>query len=163
MCDLTEVNLFEKITRADTVQDIGHSCIVTHSVSVSLGSPRSFIHVHCSMALFSDLTALLWTYSAPLIFVLTLMRFVRNRYKPGLRQIPGPFLASISDLWNFAHVCLGHSTHEYELHQAYKSPLLRMGPNYVSCSDPESIRVIYGWKRVFQKVSMVQQCSKNVI
>lgn len=38
------------------------------------------------------------------------------------------------------------------MHEKYNSPLLRLGPNTVSISDPEAIRVIYGWKPVLKKV-----------
>ncbi|KAI1613804.1 cytochrome P450 oxidoreductase [Exophiala viscosa] len=103
------------------------------------------------MALLGELAGVARAYAPLIICALVVVYCLRNKYQKGLNQIPGPFWASISDLWNFVHVCSGQSTSEYQLHQKYDSPLLRMGPNYVSCSDPESIRVIYGWKRVFKK------------
>lgn len=109
------------------------------------------------MGLLVDSVVFLKQYAPYIPVVLVLLRCIRNKYQKGLNTIPGPFLAPLSDLWNFFHVCLQRSTSEYHLHQKYKSPLVRMGPNYISCSDPESIRVIYGWKRVFKKVIPIIQ------
>lgn len=79
-----------------------------------------------------------------------LLRFIRNYLK--LRHVPGPFLAGITDLWRVVHTLRGATMKEYELHRRYDSPLLRLGPNTVSVSDPTAIRVIYGLNPIFQKV-----------
>ena len=92
------------------------------------------------------------TYFLPLLVVLLLTHLARNRYKPVLRDIPGPFLASLSDLWQLVHCYRGESRHEYRLHRKYGSSLLRLGPNKIAVADPEAIRVIYGYKPVFAKV-----------
>lgn len=91
-----------------------------------------------------------WLYA--LAFGL-IARLVRNRYKPGLRDIPGPFLASLTDVWLFFHCILRKSNKDYLLHEKYNSPLLRLGPNTVSVADPEAVRIIYGYKPVLQKAS----------
>lgn len=85
-------------------------------------------------------------------------RLLYNRYERGLNKIPGPFLASLSDLWLFIHYMRRRGLTEYNLHQAYKSPILRLGPRTVSVADAEAIRVIYGWKPVFRKVSLYAHC-----
>jgi hypothetical protein len=40
---------------------------------------------------------------------------------------------------------------EYTLHRKYNTPLLRLGPNTISVSDSDALRIIYGWKPVFKK------------
>lgn len=74
------------------------------------------------------------------------------RYRRGLRDIPGPFLASISPvdrLW-IAASGRGYKTH-MDYHQKYGS-LVRVGPNHVSVSDPQYIPMIYGIAGKFHKV-----------
>ena len=85
-----------------------------------------------------------------LIFMITL-KLVRNRYQRGLSKIPGPFLASLTDLWLFYHCWCGKSYKDYELHRKYNSPLLRLGPNTISVSDGTAIKIIYDYKRIFPK------------
>lgn len=75
-----------------------------------------------------------------------------NKYGHGLSKIPGPFWASTSDIWLLVHYTRRRGLTERQMHEKYNSPLLRLGPNTVSVSDPEAIRVIYGWKPVFKKV-----------
>ncbi|KAJ5540493.1 cytochrome P450 [Penicillium frequentans] len=74
-----------------------------------------------------------------------------NKYGHGLSKIPGPFWASTSDIWLLVHYTRRRGLTERQMHEKYNSPLLRLGPNTVSVSDPEAIRVIYGWKPVFKK------------
>lgn len=77
-----------------------------------------------------------------------------TRYRAGLRRIPGPFLASISNLdrvWS----CLAGEQMNYhlKLHEKY-GPLVRIGPRHVSFSDGSLIPMVYGintrfWKSEF--------------
>ena len=110
------------------------------------------VHYSPAMAFLSSALTLSTPALLSILVGLLLFWFARNRYKPGLRSIPGPFLASISDLWYFVHCCRRRHTREWEIHQRYRSTLVRVGPNMVSCSDPEDMRVIYGLKRLFPKV-----------
>lgn len=61
-----------------------------------------------------------------------------------LSHIPGPFLASISNIPRLYWVLTGraHDIH-IALHDQY-GPLMRMGSNMVSVSDPQEIGKIYG-------------------
>jgi hypothetical protein len=83
---------------------------------------------------------------------LVLIPLILNRYKRGLYGIPGPFLASFSNLWLLINCANGKSMEEWKLHRKYKSQLIRLGPSTVSVSDPEAIRIIYGYKPIFLKV-----------
>ncbi|KAK4233588.1 putative cytochrome P450 oxidoreductase [Achaetomium macrosporum] len=70
-----------------------------------------------------------------------------TRYKPALRSLPGPFIASITNLWRLADVAGGHRQDTLiRLHRKYRSKLVRVGPNVVSVADPEAVRIIYGLK-----------------
>jgi hypothetical protein len=91
-----------------------------------------------------------WSTLFVLILVYLLARFVRNFLK--LRHIPGPFVAVISDVWRYVHCMRGHTMDEYKLHREYNSPLLRLGPNTVSVSDPTAIKTIYGMSPIYTKV-----------
>ena len=104
------------------------------------------------MGLLSDVVGAVQRYWPYLLIALLVIHLVRNRYKPVLRNIPGPFLASLSDLWLFQHCARGKSFRDYELHRKYNSSLLRLGPNTISVADIEASRIIYGWKPVFKKV-----------
>jgi hypothetical protein len=74
------------------------------------------------------------------------------RYKRGLRSLPGPFLATFTNLWRLVDVARGHH-HDtlIGLHQKYQSKLVRVGPNVVSVADPGAVRIIYGLKTGFTK------------
>jgi cytochrome P450 len=82
------------------------------------------------------------------------IQIILTRHWPGLRSIPGPFLASISDLdriWS----CLAGQQMNYhlKLHEKY-GPLVRVGPKHVSFSDGSLIPTVYGintrfWKSEF--------------
>ena len=85
--------------------------------------------------------------------VVLLVHLVSNRYKHGISRIPGPYLASLSDAWLFIHYLRRRGLEEYDMHQRFDSPLLRLGPNTVSVADSEALRLIYGWKPVFKKVN----------
>ncbi|PSK37361.1 Isotrichodermin C-15 hydroxylase [Elsinoe australis] len=68
-----------------------------------------------------------------------------------LRSFPGPFLAKFTDLWRLYDVWTGRSEKtQTELHQKY-GKAVRTGPNCVSISDPELIKVIYSSKDKWRK------------
>jgi len=92
------------------------------------------------------------SYLLPFLFLLFASHLIFNRYGLGLRAIPGPFLASMTDFWRLFHSYSNKGHEDYLLHQKYNSPVLRTGPKTVAVADPEAIRIIYGWKPVFRKV-----------
>jgi len=102
--------------------------------------------------LLQDVGELALRYWPYLLLISIVGRLAANRYKPGVSDIPGPFLASLTDLWLFFHCLRGKSQKDYELHRKYNSPLLRLGPNTISVADGEAVRMIYGWKPVWTKV-----------
>lgn len=107
------------------------------------------------MALVSQAGEFGITYSIPVLILSLILHLTRNRYKDRhLRAIPGPFLASLTDIWT-AHCWLGNPHEEHLLHRKYNSPLLRIGPSKVVVTDPQAIQVIYGLKTVFQNVCLI--------
>lgn len=87
-----------------------------------------------------------------LLTACVILRFLLQRYQSGLINVPGPFLASLSDLYRFRLVWLEDvSDRSLRLHRKY-GPLLRLGPNYVSASSSESVHAIYRSGTGFQKV-----------
>ena len=70
-----------------------------------------------------------------------------------LRKFPGPFLASVSDLWLFRRFSRKEAwtTISTELHQKY-GPVVRYGPNRLAFGDPAAIHTILATHNVFEKV-----------
>lgn len=68
-----------------------------------------------------------------------------------LRHIPGPFIASLTDLWRLFAVWRrdAHETH-LKLHAKY-GDLVRIGPNCILISKPHVIQDIYGISKGFIK------------
>ncbi|EEU38517.1 uncharacterized protein NECHADRAFT_19176, partial [Fusarium vanettenii 77-13-4] len=60
-----------------------------------------------------------------------------------LRKIPGPLLARVTRWWEYRLVSKGDSNLEYiRLHQKY-GPVVRVGPNRYSISQPKDVKTIY--------------------
>lgn len=77
----------------------------------------------------------------------------KNRFNKGLNRYPGPFLASLTDWWRFWDVYgrRPEVTH-IKLHEKH-GDVVRLGPNYLSFSDPKALKTIYGLNKGFVKVS----------
>lgn len=83
------------------------------------------------------------------------------RYRSGLRSIPGPFLASITNLYRFFDAWSWKcQDNQLALHEKY-GKFVRYGPNLVSISDPEAIQVIYTINKGFVKVFLSLCISNN--
>lgn len=69
-----------------------------------------------------------------------------------LRAFPGPFASKFTKVWHAIAVLSGHIDRtNIEWHRKYGSAV-RIGPNTISISDPNLIRVIYGTKSAWLKV-----------
>lgn len=89
--------------------------------------------------------------------VLLLVHLLRTALHPGVASIPGPFVAKFTDLWRLYK--LWQWTFKQDLpalHDKYNSPLLRIGPKLLSCSDPRAVDLIYGFHSDFKKSDMVK-------
>ncbi|KAI5866275.1 cytochrome P450 [Durotheca rogersii] len=87
----------------------------------------------------------------PIIVSAILACLVKNRYHNGLNKYPGPFLASLTDLWRLWDVYRRRPerTHQ-QLHAKY-GDVVRLGPNTLSFADPKSLKTIYGLNKGFVK------------
>ena len=76
---------------------------------------------------------------------------IYNRYFHPLKDIPGPFWASITRLWYFRAVRYGRGVdHQLPIHKKY-GKFVRIGPNQVQIMDATAIDTIYGTKYEFIK------------
>ena len=87
-----------------------------------------------------------------LVLPLCCVVFLYSRYRK-LSSLPGPWLASFTDLWRgYAQKHRNITTVLLQLHKQY-GPVLRIGPNTVSVSDAHAVSSIYTMHGDFIKVS----------
>jgi hypothetical protein len=73
-----------------------------------------------------------------LVGVTILTVLIKRRYFSPLSDIPGPFLASFTRLWQIVTLVQGDSVNVfYDLHQKY-GPFVRVAPNEVSICHPDA-------------------------
>lgn len=76
---------------------------------------------------------------------------IYNRCFHPLKDIPGPFWASITSLWYFRAVRNGRGQdYQLPIHKKFGS-MVRLAPNLIQISDPAAIETIYGPKHDFIK------------
>ena len=94
----------------------------------------------------------LWKHQFLTLLGLLCLYILFVRYRNGLREIPGPWSASISSIWRFTVVWRQDMpATSIKLH-AKHGPLVRIGPHHVSVADPEAVKIIYGADSRYQKV-----------
>ncbi|KAJ6083488.1 hypothetical protein N7467_007623 [Penicillium canescens] len=92
-----------------------------------------------------------YRYVAPLLLVALIAWLLHNKYGHGINSIPGPVAASVTNLWRLALVTGRRPELEHiKLHRKYGS-IVRLGPNVVSVSDPNAVKVIYAINAGFVK------------
>lgn len=80
------------------------------------------------------------------------IHYLRNILAPGLRSLPGPWLAHITSLYRIKLVWKGGAVRNYSaLHRKY-GPIVRTGSNHISVADPSAVPLIYGISSKFTKV-----------
>jgi hypothetical protein len=85
-------------------------------------------------------------------FIVFFFAFLVSRYRR-LQSIPGPLLASFTDLWRVYHQNFGKYSHTLvKLHKVH-GPFVRVGPNAVSIGDTSAMSSIYTMHGEFRKVS----------
>ena len=78
-------------------------------------------------------------------------RVVYNRFFHPLRDIPGPFFASITPFWYWRAVRFGRGQdHQLPIHKRY-GKFVRIAPNEVQIMDATALDTIYGTKYEFIK------------
>ena len=92
-----------------------------------------------------------WKCLAVAFITLLATKLLVNKYGNGLSSVPGPILASFTDLWRFLDVYRRRpDVTQVTLHEKYGS-VVRLGPNTVSISDPAAIQTIYAHNSGFTK------------
>ena len=91
-----------------------------------------------------------WWFILPIAFG---VYGIQQRYNRGLNKYPGPFLASLTDLWRTFHLLWTRKLHDanVELHEKH-GDVVRLGPNLLSFGDPRAIKDIYGLNKGYIKV-----------
>ncbi|KAF1973121.1 benzoate 4-monooxygenase cytochrome P450 [Bimuria novae-zelandiae CBS 107.79] len=86
-----------------------------------------------------------------LLVVFLLSQVIATRLRSGLRHLPGPAIASFSNLWKIYAVYNGEiPQRNIALHEKY-GPVVRIGPNHVSFSTLTAMKAIYNSRQVFKK------------
>ncbi|KAF2100311.1 cytochrome P450 [Rhizodiscina lignyota] len=97
------------------------------------------------MAILSIIPLISYWLLLPISFLL--LRALYRKYLHPLRKVPGPFLASTTNLYRLAIFLRGRQHYEYhELHKKY-GPLARLGPNTVILNDPAHFSDYFGWDK----------------
>ncbi|KAG8159162.1 hypothetical protein KVR01_010823 [Diaporthe batatas] len=79
------------------------------------------------------------------------LQLLRTRYRAHLKSIPGPFTASISNLWKLRAVYAEDMPGwNIAVHEKF-GPVVRIGPNHVSFSSPAAFQAIYTARQAFPK------------
>jgi len=94
-------------------------------------------------------------YLPAIIVLSTFAWLAKNRFNKGLNQIPGPYLASLTNWWRLYNVLVGRRQDivQNRLHKQY-GDIVRYGPNMVSFADPDAIKDIYGIGKPLTKVTI---------
>lgn len=80
------------------------------------------------------------------------LQLLRTRYRPDLRAIPGPVVASFSNLWKLAAVYREDMPGWNARAHARYGPVVRIGPAHVSFSSPAAFHAIHASRQAFAKV-----------
>lgn len=111
----------------------------------------------------SNMMSLLSVYysSIALVLVFLASTVIRRRYFSPIKDVPGPFLASITRLCHVYHIYQGKQSHWItKLHEDY-GPFVRIAPDEVSVSHPDAPKKLL--LSVLHKVSMSQVHLKNFL
>lgn len=102
-------------------------------------------------------------HTVGLLVLAACLQLLRTRYRSGLRAIPGPFLASFSNLWKVAAVWREDMpAWNMAAHEKY-GPVVRIGPNHVSFASPEAFYAIHASRQAFGKVCIWTCFSEPVL
>ncbi|KAI1389365.1 benzoate 4-monooxygenase cytochrome P450 [Hypoxylon trugodes] len=134
----------------------GHSrlcgCYLVQLLDVSRKLPRlpwpiSYI--------FYSLSTIARMAPVALVFVIftlvTCLQLLRTRYQKHLTSIPGPLIASFSNLWKLAAIYDEDMPGwNKNAHKKY-GPVVRIGPSHVSFASPRAFHIIHASRQAFAK------------
>jgi len=98
-----------------------------------------------------DIISWFWQNSFIVAVISILYVFLESWLRPGLRSIPGPWLAKFSNIWRFYDVAKGRPDITlYKLHEKH-GDYVRLGPITVSVKNIEVLKTIYGFNAGYGK------------
>lgn len=80
------------------------------------------------------------------------IRAIYTSFKPGLRDLPGPWLAKYTDFLRVYWAWKGHPWITYQNLKKKYGNAVRIGPNAILLSEPGQFEKILGFKEDFTKV-----------
>lgn len=93
-------------------------------------------------------------YFLLLAFFISSLRLVQIYYFSSVKSFPGPLCTNFTDLWRYIQTAGGQSHRVHaDLHRRY-GPVVRIGPNTLSISDPVLMKTIYNTKNPWKKSQM---------
>lgn len=99
-----------------------------------------------------------WREALLLVAFTFVTNIVYNAYLHPLRNVPGPFLAGITELWRTAKYSQGQWHQDIvDLHRQY-GPVVRVSPNEVSFVDQAALEQVYGHATGTKKVTSALYC-----
>ncbi|KAF1930890.1 pisatin demethylase [Didymella exigua CBS 183.55] len=106
---------------------------------------------HILQAIGETLHGHYYLYSFTALLVLGVVRYLYRPLTSPLRNVPGPFLARFTRLWEIQAICK-HETAALNiaLHDKY-GPVVRLAPNRYSINDGEAAKVILGHHKAMEK------------
>ena len=98
-----------------------------------------------------------------IILVCLLVANIFQRYWR-LKHIPGPPLASVTNIWYLYQFWsgVGFKTLSRQLHKQY-GPVVRIGPKRVLFAQPDAVPVIFSSSHPFKKVSISEGGGHRII
>ena len=132
----------------------------TYSVSPTSSSHNGYGNVTSYTSLGLHGVEKWWSFYGPIVIaslaMYCLLQVLYNRIFHSLSKVPGPTLASISQIWRNIRYFRG-TWHDdvVSLHEAY-GKVVRIAPNEVSFVDSTALKSLYGMGKTSQKVSEEQ-------
>ena len=96
-----------------------------------------------------------WGHILALLSLVLAIYALYLRYLHPYRDVPGPFLATISPFWKVRAALKGTFYKDITSGHERYGKILRIAPDEVSISDPEAIKQIYGHAAKFTKVLLI--------
>lgn len=106
------------------------------------------------MGLFGEFDKMNWVFSSiTLVITYILATIIYRRTLHPLAHVPGPFLASITSLYEFYydHIRGGQYFFRFDDFVARYGPVVRTGPDKVLLADPDHYDIVYNQHKPFEK------------
>lgn len=102
--------------------------------------------------MFMAITSIPGTHALAAVAVLIAAKLVWEFLYSPLKAFPGPVAAKFTDFYRAYLMKTGNPDPYYRAWHGKWGPAVRVGPNTISLSDPDMIKVVYNTKNVWRKV-----------